>query len=286
MTDGRSTAESARVRERGRAAIRRACRLWPVLLIGLGACAGAMTQHVGYAPPAPAATQPCAAPLVVVPFADARPERAPDAPLDPMYVLAVPLVPSVTRSWDRLDESRAAERLFEGVLPLPEHLFEVQLARAVADDLARSDLFPTVELATAAPADGGLVLEGTIVSTRLTTRTTTYFLGLPGMLLWLTGLPNGRTTVDVAIDLALRDRDGTVRWHHPLRADASRVVGLYTMAAGHQLSTGSGGVAIPRYGDNDIGIDPDSLWALHSEALRTGMDAARDSLAAFCRGAV
>ncbi|MBX3025976.1 hypothetical protein KF840_13800 [bacterium] len=246
----------------------------------LAACATTTTQRVVYTPLGAPAAHPFATRLVVVPFADGRPPRVYPAPRDSALRLLLPLVPSVTVDYERLDESRAAERLIRGALPQREDLFEDALARAVAADLAAARLFDGVELAASPPPDADLVLGGTIVSTRFVSSTTAYLLGAPGLLLWLTGLPNGRDTVEMAIDLALRDRDGVVLWQYPLRAEASRVVTLYT-GGGHQLSTGAGGLSIPRYGDNDKGIDPDSLWAFHSEALRAGMAAARRSLAAY-----
>lgn len=247
------------------------------LLAALGACATTTTQRFVYAPLGEPAARPLATRLVVLPFADGRPPRVYPTPRQSALLLLLPLVPSVTVAYERLDESRAAERLIRGVPPQREDLFEDLLARAVAADLASARLFDDVELAAAPPPDADLVLGGTIVSTRFVSSATAYLLGAPGLALWLTGLPSGRDTIEMAIDLTLRDRDGVVLWQYPLRAQASRVVDLYTR--GHQLSTGTGSLSIPRYGDNDKGIDPDSLWAFHGEALRAGMAAARRSLA-------
>jgi hypothetical protein len=251
--------------------------LWAILPLVLG-CAGVATQQVGYIAAGAPAARPLAPALVVVPFADGRPPRAYPVPTDDAFMLALPFVPSVSLDYERLDESRAAELLIRGALPTPDDFFEVQLARAVAADLASSHLFAAVQFATAAPADADLLLVGTIVSTRFTATTTSYYLGMPGLLLWLTGLPNGRDSVDMAIDLELRDRRGAVLWQYPLHADATRLVLLYTPS--HPLSTGAGSLSIPVYGANPHGIDPDSLWAFHSEALRIGMEGARRSLAA------
>jgi hypothetical protein len=250
------------------------------LLTTLAACAGTATQQLAYTPLGAPAARPLAASLVVVPFADGRPPRPYPAQTASAFWLLVPLLPSVSVDYERLDESRAAERLIRGALPQREDFFAAMVARAVAADLAASRLFADVEFAATQPVDADLVLGGTIVSTRFTTTTTSYLLGMPGVLLWLSGLPNGRDTIEMAIDLELRDRAGAVQWRYPLRAAATRIFDLYT-SGGHQLSTGTGSLSIPSYGENDKGIDPDSLWAFHSEALRTGMAAARQSLARY-----
>lgn len=262
------------------AMMRHARALWAALLFVLGACAGTTMHRIAYTPLGPPAADASAWRLVVVPFTDGRPARRTPPRIDATYLLMVPFVPYVSRDYERLDESRAAEELLRGTLPQAEHLFEVQLARAVAADLAASGLFADVRFATVAPPDADLVLGGTIVSTRLTASATSYLLGLPGMLLWLTGLPNGRTSVEIALELALHDHTGAVRWRYPLHAETRRLVDLYTGSA-HQLSTGAGPVSLPRYGRNDKGIDPDSLWAFHSDALRTAMAPARRALAAY-----
>lgn len=250
-----------------------------MLAVMLAGCSGIATQHLRYTPLGDPAPRPLAERLVVVPFSDERPPRGNPAAVDPAVLLLLPLVPSVSTDYERLDESRAAELLIGGVLPQREALFEDVLARAVAADLQASQLFGEVSYAAAPPPDAELILGGTIVSTRFTVSETSYLLGVPGVVLWATGLPNGRDTAEVAVDLALRDRGGAVLWRYPLRAAVSRVVDLYT--PGYPLSTGAGALWMPRYGANDRGIDPDSLWAFYSDALRAGMAAARRSLAEF-----
>jgi hypothetical protein len=41
---------------------------------------------------------------------------------------------------------------------------------------------------------------------------------------------------------------------------------------------------IHHFGENSKGIDPDSLWAYHADAMRSGMRSCRESLAQFLVG--
>src|SRR4029450_1278991 len=96
------------------------------------------------------------------------------------------------------------------------------------------------------------------------------------LLLCLLPIPFGSTTADVAIDLMLRDSHGNVVWQFPLKGNGRRIFTLYN-SGGAPISNALT-LEIKRYGSNDKGIDGDSLWAYHADALRSGMGDAKASL--------
>jgi hypothetical protein len=127
-------------------------------------------------------------------------------------------------------------------------------------------------------ADADLVLGGRLRSTEFDVYLTSYALGAPGVLLWWLNLPIGSDDATVKIDLSLRTRDGQEVWSFPLKARASHLFTLYSSDAGISGLSSRFRVEIKRYGSNDLGIDGDSLWAFHAEALRAGMEPAKASL--------
>jgi TonB family protein len=68
-------------------------------------------------------------------------------------------------------------------------------------------------------------------------------------------------------------------WSHTLSGKGSRIFTLYNSGGAPISSRYS--LEIKRYGSNDEGIDPVSLWAYHASALRSGMEDAKRSLATF-----
>lgn len=260
-------------------AVRTPPAVLPLLL--LGACTHVGNGHFGYAPLGAAAPHFVAGGLAVEPFDDRRAERTFPSQRNATLLLFVPLVPSETIPYERLDESRAQAMRQSAPVPTADELFPVTMARAVADDLAASGLFRDVRFDT--PADADYVLTGVLRSTRFEVWSTSYMLGVGGMILWFAPLPIGGNSADVQIDLALRDRDGLVVWQYALRAMAEKLFFLYD-SGGADVSDGERTLIITHYGANDAGIDPDSLWAYHAAALRHGMAEAKASLAAFLAG--
>lgn len=123
------------------------------------------------------------------------------------------------------------------------------------------------------------VLSGLLRSTEFDVNATSYMLGFAGVLLWLLPIPIGSNTADVAIDLMLRDTQGNVVWQFPLKGNGRRIFTFYN-SGGAPVSNALT-LEIKRYGTNDKGIDGDSLWAYHADALRSGMGQAKLSLARF-----
>ncbi|MFN8640668.1 MAG: hypothetical protein U0802_03025 [Candidatus Binatia bacterium] len=264
-------------------------RLLPTALLtclaalALAGCSYVPTTRLDYAPlGAPA--QPRPASLAVIPLADERPPRMYPAAGGVMFLTYVPLVPYVEIPYERLDQSLQIGRREVGDDLPDDELFPSKMARAMADDLARSGLFREVTFVpSGASPSSDYVLRGTLRSTRFDLNATSYMLGMAGVLLWLAPLPIGSNTADVAIDLELVDRAGQVVWHHALQGHGRKVFTLYN--SGGAPITNRMRLEITRYGSNDKGIDPDSLWACHAEALRAGMGDAKASLAAFLAGA-
>jgi hypothetical protein len=108
--------------------------------------------------------------------------------------------------------------------------------------------------------------------------TTSYGLGMAGVLLWMIPAPMQKTTVKIEFDLELtRVATGEVVWKKTLESEVSRMATLYTNA----MIYGRGGAfsfnLIPP--PSDAQVDRTSLFSWHFEALRRGMLDARQDLA-------
>jgi hypothetical protein len=104
-------------------------------------------------------------------------------------------------------------------------------------------------------------------------------LGMAGVLLWLLPIPIGKDQATVSLELTLRDGNGTRLWSHSSNQTASKVFTLYT--AGGESTSSRYRINITRYGTNKLGIDGDSLWAYHAEALRAALGESKVSLAEY-----
>ncbi|MGH9897108.1 MAG: hypothetical protein ACREA0_34955, partial [bacterium] len=107
-------------------------------------------------------------------------------------------------------------------------------------------------------------------------------LGPVGVLLWILPIPLGSTTADVKADLRMLDPNGNVVWEDELEGRGRRMYTMYN-AGGAPVSSVAR-LEIKHYGDNDEGVDGDSLWAYHASATRSGMEPVKKSLAAFLSG--
>jgi hypothetical protein len=153
------------------------------------------------------------------------------------------------------------------------------MAREVARDLAQSGLFRDVQLVTdpSAAREYDLVLSGTLKSTEFDIYASSYMLGFVGVILWMIPIPVGRDAATVAIDFQLSDRAGEPIWSYSMSERAGKLFTLYNSSG--ESTSSQFRIEIKRYGSNKLGIDGDSFWAYHAEALREGMGEMKSSLA-------
>jgi len=243
------------------------------------ACAYVPTTRIDYAPARPPVTNASNLTLAVVPFEEARPPRHMPGLQGRLFATYIPLLPFIKIPYERIDEHYSLA--MKGSAEATGELFPVGMARAIAHDLAQSGLFREVRFAEnrAEAAGADLILSGRLNSTEFDVYATSYMLGIAGVLLWLLPIPIGSNAATVEADLVLSDASGAELWRHPLEGDASRMFTLYNSAGGAVSSPYR--LEVKRYGSNDEGVDPDSLWAYHAAALREAMGSARDSLTQF-----
>ncbi len=195
-----------------------------------------------------------------------------------LFLSYVPLIPYFKIPYERLDESYAiAQRKREGIAP---PLFPELVAQALVKDLVESGLASRAFLVRQGePSDPAhLLLGGELRSTAYDIYATSYMLGVPGVLLWLLPIPAGWSRATVDADLRLVDSSGDRIWECRVFGESTAIRTLYN--SGNAASTSSRyRVSIQHFGRNAKGIDPDSLWAYHSDAMRKGMEECRPSLA-------
>jgi hypothetical protein len=259
------------------------CQSWlAVATIGatlLGGCSYVPTTRLDYTPIQTGAAPPVKHTLVVVPLSEDRPPRTYPSELNHMFLAYVPLLPYFSIPYERLDDSLNIATQERGAGPLPrDELFPTKMAKRIADDLRQSNLFSDVQFVPEGAGSADYVLGGLLRSTEFDVNVTSYMLGPAGVLLWLLPIPVGSDTADVVIDLMLRDAQGNLVWQFPLNGNGRRIYTAYGIGApvSNVIS-----LEIAHYGSNDKGIDGDSLWAYHADALRSGMGEAKASLAAF-----
>jgi len=249
-----------------------------LLLLGPG-CAYVPTASLHYDPAVVDTHAPADARLAVLPLVDSRaPKRYPGLQ-GRLFMTYVPLLPYVKVSYERLDESFMLHRRNLGVSPAPDEHFSVAIAAEIARDLGGSGLFREVRF-TPDPADAAccdLVLAGTLRSTQFDIYATSYLLGAPGVLLWLLPIPFGKDEATLDVELELRNAAGVRLWSQAFSERASKLFTLYNSSGASTSSLYR--IEIKRYGSNAIGIDSDSIWAYHAEALRRGMAGVKRSLA-------
>jgi len=246
----------------------------------LTGCSYVPTTRLDYAPIQGSAAPPVRHTLVVVPLTEDRPPRSYPSQLAHMFLTYVPLIPYISIPYERLDDSLNVATQERGAGPLPrDELFPTKMAKVIADDLRQSQLFSDVQFVPQGTATADYVLSGLLRSTEFDVNATSYMLGMAGVLLWLLPIPIGSNTADVSIDLMLRDTHGDVVWQFPLKGNGRRIFTFYN-SGGAPVSNALT-LEIKRYGTNDKGIDGDSLWAYHADALRSGMGDAKLSLAKF-----
>jgi hypothetical protein len=259
------------------AATTAACQIRPTFTTGY------MVPGASQAPPAGAAR------LAVRRFEEARPPRV-YTTQGRAFLTYVPLLPYVTLPYERLDES--VQQLGEDVRvydvrdmppapPFETYTYPVSVPRAIADDLAASGLFASVQYVGDRDAPPGYeyVLNGAVRASPLRSTATPFCLGMAGVLLWLLPVPMQKTTADVAVDLVLTDtRSGRVVWRDTLTGEVSRIATIYNDPIVYG-SAGQWSFNLLPLQDDVATVDRHSLFSWHFEALRRAMEAAKPSLA-------
>lgn len=258
---------------------RLAAALLVATAVSVSGCSYVATTRLDYAPAGAGAQRPAPASLAVVPLEEGRPPRSYPSQLGRTFLTYVPLLPYVNIPYERLDESLDVTRRERGWPHESNEHFTIKMAEAMANDLRKSGLFEDVRFTPEGTPDADYILSGKLKATEFDVNATSYMLGMPGVLLWLLPIPIGSNTAEVQIDLALLDRSGRTVWEYPLRGNAGKIFTLYNSGGAPVSNVFS--LEIKRYGSNDKGIDGDSLWAYHADALRSGMGDAKRSLAEY-----
>lgn len=233
--------------------------------------------------------QPMAGRLAVVRFADARPPRL-YTKAARAFLTYVPLLPFVTLAYERNDENvnLLSEDIKQygsyGDLPLAPpfdtYTYPLSFPRAIADDLAASGLFGSVEYVGDGETAGyDYVLSGQVRASPLFNSATSFGLGMAGVLLWILPVPMQKTSAEVSVDVTLEDRrSGRVIWRDTLKSELSRMATMYGSVIDYGSSFGFSLNFLPLQ-PSVTTVDRDSLFSWHFEALRRGMEAVKPSLA-------
>lgn len=207
--------------------------------------------------------------VVVKPLTDERGARYYTA-AGKGFLTYVPLLPFVNFTYERMDETFNTFNQ-ANTKPLPQLTSE-----AIARDLNALGLFSAVRYSIN-PDDiegADYVLSGTLKETIYEQNMTSYMLGVPGVLLWILPIPMSNNHANVKLTLELHNRRGELIWTHDIDSTAGSVFTMYGATGPKFVSTS----VVYGYGGNDIGIEPDSIYAWHADALRTGMEGAKQSL--------
>jgi hypothetical protein len=244
--------------------------------------------------PARLRTAPLSGTVAVRAFEEARPPRK-WSTSGKIFLLYIPLIPWVTMPFERVDESvrqisDGIERSGRGMTlgadvgPAPDfavYTYPHSFPRAIAQDLAASGLFEDCRYVGDEPVgDARYVLSGVVRETPLRRSSTSFGLGMAGVLLWLLPVPMSKTTAEVEVDLSLVDQStGQEIWKRTLSSDLSRYFMLYTSSAMIYGRSGAFSFNLEPP-PSDAHVDRRSLFSWHFGALRRAMLDARQDLAA------
>ncbi|HXV35572.1 MAG TPA: hypothetical protein VEC18_00390 [Myxococcota bacterium] len=252
--------------------------LCPAALLWVG-CAYAPTTSFEYDPAPVPVSSPSDRTIAVLPLEEARGPKHYPGLQGHLFKTYIPLLPYVKVPYERLDESHILHQENLGQSPAQSEHFTTAIAQQIASDLQRSGLFRQVEFVSdeKSASEHDLVLRGVLRSTEFDIFASSYMLGMPGVLLWFLPIPIGKDAATVAIDLTLQDDSGDTLWSYSFSERAGKLFTLYNSAG--KSTSSRYRIEIKRYGSNDLGIDGNSYWAYHAEALRRGMEKAKISLA-------
>ena len=256
-------------------------------------CGTAPTFVTGYDARAhPAGGAARAGGLAVHALADARLPRSDPSPRR-IYLALIPIRPWVGSEFHRLDETvrdRSDEiRLnpsdglgpeLEPAPPFAEYAYPASMARAIAADVAARGWFDRVAYldGASAPDPHRYELRGTLRETWLRRSFTSYGFGHIGALAWLTGIPCGRTSARVELELAIVDgREGRALWQGEVAGSLSRLFHAYR----GDLLYGRAGTPSFYLTRPDPGwpVDAHSLFSWHFAALEQAMETAAPEIA-------
>lgn len=244
-----------------------------ILILVASGCTAIPTTHFDYIPVSidTDAQQPPKGLLVVKDFDDKRPQRYITHPMAKIWLTYVPVLPYVNMPYERIEETFAKGHQTE-VKELP-----TSMAEMVAKDISTTGIFKEVRYigSDSIPADADYVLSGNLVSTQYDINTTSYMLGMGGVLLWILPIPVGNQVATVDLNLALTTTSGEKVWSDHVTGEASKLYSLYWPT---RISL-TRSINVTHYGDNKEGIDGNSILAYHASALREGMTEAKRSLA-------
>jgi len=242
-------------------------------------CAYVPTTSLRYNPIATAYDGQARYSVAVLPLEEARGPKHYPGLQGRAFMAYVPLLPYVRIPYERLDESHILHQKNRGSEAAPDEHFTTAFAQEIARDLGESGMFRQVKFAAseADAPDADLFLSGALRSTEFDIYFTSYMLGMAGVLLWFLPIPMGKDKATVSLDLVLRDRAGNTLWSHSSKQQASKMFTMYNSAG--ESTSSEYRIEIKRYGGNKLGIDGDSLWAYHAEALRAALGDAKESLA-------
>jgi hypothetical protein len=265
-----------------------------ISVLGIG-CQLTPTFTTGYqVDPGRLRSAPVPEKLAVVSFEEDRSERYYSS-AGRLFMTYIPLIPYVSMPFERLEESiriqsddiQASGRGItrgakQNVAPdFETYYYPNSFPAAIAEDLATAGLFDEVDYVGDGTTNGyRFVLSGTLHASPLRNTTTSFGLGMAGVLLWLLPVPMAKTTASLDLDLVLTDRQtGDVVWTRRLDQSIRRYYTLYTSSA---MLYGRGGAfsfnLVPPPSDSKV--DRHSLFSWHFEALRRAMLESRDEIAA------
>ena len=250
-----------------------------VALLAVPGCGYKATFDLGYLPQPLAEPPPGSLAIAVKQLTDNRAPRRWSSSQGRMFLTYVPLIPFVEIPFERVDES--LEKIGVAGL-LPDAGLPRQVSQALVRDLVKSGIakksFLVREGIESPPAH--LLLTGELLSTKHTQYATSYMLGIFGVYLWLLPIPVGSTVADIEARISLSDPNGNEVWRCSVEGTSRAITTLYNSANGARTDPQLR-MQTHHFGENTKGIDPNSLWAFHSDAMRSGMKPCRASMAEF-----
>jgi len=158
------------------------------------------------AQPAPAAQLPGDLRLAILPFEDQRGTESRAL----TWLAFLPLMPFGKEFADRPEDPNAASGMetltYDPLVKIPQTL---------AEEFQNTGLFREVRMSHGGPVDDAdLIMKGIIRSTRWEQKVTAYGLSIPGMVLWMVGLPYAVTqnTLDMTLEFMEPARPDHVLW--------------------------------------------------------------------------